>query len=185
MPRHASLVSTVALALSFALAACGGGSSSWVRVSPMNAYRGYDDFQPAEDKAVLARSAAVDPAAAPVRIFQEAFPEGVTMSQGVFGVRAGYRHHLLGKFAYSPGKAVPKTELVARVKKLAIAAGGDAAIVIFLATDAESFDLAQGIEAIILKVDPRMAPGGGELPPAQGADGLRPVVPAGTNAKSL
>lgn len=179
MPRHASLVS--ALALSLALAACGGGSSSWVRVTPIDAYRGYDDFQPAQDKAVLARAATVNPAATPVRIFQEAFPEGVTLDHGVFAVSPGYRHHLIGKFAYSPGKAVSKSELVSRVKKLAIAAGGDAAIVIFLATDSENFDLAQGIEAIILKVDPRMAPGGGGESPATPP----PVVPAGTNAKSI
>lgn len=176
MQRSAS--SLVAfLAVSFALAACGGGSSSWVHVDPIDAYRGYDDFQPDADKAVLAKASKVDPRVTPVRIFQEAFPEGITMTQGTFGVSPGYHHHLLGKFAYSPGKAVSKTELVARVKKLAVAAGGDAAILVFLATDSRNFDLAQGVEAVVFKVDPRMARGG--------ADAAAPGPPPATNAKSL
>lgn len=96
-----------------------------MHVQPIDAYRGYEDFHPDADKAVLVRAAKVELQGAPVRIFQEAFPEGITLTQGAFGVSPGYHHHLIGKFAYSPGKVVSKAELVARVKKLAVAAGGD------------------------------------------------------------
>jgi len=164
MPR---LVLVCFACLSLAASAC-GAPSAWVRVQPIDAYRGYDDFRPDQDKAVLARASTVDVSVATVRIFQEAFPEGITLTQGAFGVTPGYQHHLIGKFAYSPGKAVGKAELVARVKKLAVAAGGDAAILIFLATDPKDFDVAQGVEAIIVKLDPRMAPGAAPPPGPRG-----------------
>ena len=133
-------------------------SGSYVRVSPINAYRGYDDFQPEKDKAVLAKAASVDAKSAQVRIFQEAFPAGIELKEGTFGVAAGYQHHLIGKYAYSPGKVTTKLELVAHVKQLVVAAGGDAAIILFGAVDSKDFDKAQGVEAIIVRLDPRATP---------------------------
>ena len=145
--------------------ACATESGGYVRVDAMNAYRGYDDFQPEKDKAVLAKSATVEVKAAPVRIFQEALPAGVELKEGVFGVAPGYQHRLIGKYAFSPGKSVSKVELVARVKKLAIAAEGDAAIILFQAVDSKDFDKAQGVEAIILRLDPRATRGDDKPPP--------------------
>ena len=153
--RLLSIVAVVGLA-TFA-AGC-GESGAYVRVNPIDAYRGYDDFQPEKDKAVLARAASVDAKAARVRIFQEAFPAGVELKEGTFSVAAGYHHHLIGKYAYSPGKVISKLELVAHVKQLVVAADGDAAIILFSAVDAKDFDKAQGVEAIILRLDPRATP---------------------------
>ena len=169
-------VSALVVLTSALLAACGGPQFT-VQVEPIDAYRAYEDFQPEQDKALLAKSLTVDPGARPVRIFQEAFPKGIELKGNAFGVAPGYRHRLIGKFAYSPGKEVPKTELVARVKKLAIAAGGDAAIVLFLATSSKSFEIAQGVEAIIVKLDERMESDAGSPE--------KPSLPPGTNGTSL
>jgi len=147
------------------LGACATESGGYVRVDAMNAYRGYDDFQPEKDKAVLAKSATVDVKSAQVRIFQETLPAGVELKEGVFGVAPGYQHRLIGKYAYSPGKAISKVDLVAHVKQLAVAADGDAAIILFQAVDPKDFDKAQGVEAIIVRLDPRTTRGDDRAPP--------------------
>jgi hypothetical protein len=164
---RARLIPVVAVVGLATFAAGCGESGPYVHVNAINAYRGYDDFQPEKDKAVLAKAASVDARTAHVRIFQEAFPAGIELKEGTFGVAAGYKHHLIGKYAYAPGKVTPKTALVAHVKQLVVAADGDAAIILFGAVDEKDFDKAQGVEAIILRLDPRATPTDDKaLPPA-------------------
>jgi hypothetical protein len=150
------------LFVSVAGCATSGGLS--LHVQPIYQYRGYGEYLPDRDAQVLAtaKEGKADPAS--VKFLQETLPEGVEMTQNTLGVKDGYGHHLLGKLAYSTGALVTKLDLIARVKQVAAAAGGDAAIGMFLLTDQADYTKAQGVEAVILKLDPRFK-GGSKAPP--------------------
>jgi hypothetical protein len=140
------------LAAAVLSSACASGPA--LRVEPINQYRAYGEYHPqAEDDAVVAKAAGADPTGKTIHVFQEALPPGIEMNGPTFGVAPGYKHKLLGKYAYSPGKEVPKDELVLRVKKMCVAAGGNAAIIVFDLVPNDHQDLAQGIEAILANVD--------------------------------
>jgi hypothetical protein len=123
----------------------------FVQVQPINSYRAYGEYHPAsQDDAIVAKAAAANPNAYPIHVFQEALPPGIEMSNGTFGVAAGYTHRVLGKYAYSPGKEVSKDELVVMVKKMCVTAGANAAIIIFQMVPNDHQDRAQAIEAILV-----------------------------------
>jgi hypothetical protein len=129
-------------------AAC--GTPAW-HAQAINSYRAYGEYHPAsQDADVVAKAASADPSARPIRIFQEALPEGIEMQGPTFGVAAGYSHRLLGKYAFASGKEEPKDDLVVKVKKMCVATGANAAIVVFLMTPNDHQDRAQGIEAILV-----------------------------------
>jgi hypothetical protein len=130
---------------------CAHSTRSSARVEPINSYRAYGEYHAqAQDDAIVAKSASVDVAGHEIHVFQEALPPGIEMKDGTFGVGAGYTHHLLGKYVYSPGKEVAKDVLVASVKKMCVATGANAAIVIFDMTPNDHQDRAQAIEAILV-----------------------------------
>lgn len=139
------------------LLACAEGP--YVRVQPINAYRAYGDYHPAaEDEAVVKKSETANPAASNVRIIQEALPPGIEMKDGTLGVRPGFKHKLIGKYAYSPGEEVPKDKLVTAVKKMCVTTGANAALVIFQLVPSDHQDRAQGIEAVLVWLAPDDAP---------------------------
>jgi hypothetical protein len=164
--------STTALILSLAIAGCATTESSgpWVKVHPIYQYRGYGEYLPERDAKVLEQAKAGATAAASVKFLQETLPEGIEMTGQTMGVKEGYHHELIGKLAYSEGTLVNKLELIARVKQVAAAAGGDAAIGLFLATDEKDYTKAQGVEAVIIKLDPRMQKPAPEKKPAPTAN---------------
>lgn len=142
------------LALFGALAACEPAVYS-ARVSPINAYRSYGDYHPtAIDDAVVAKAESTEIAGKNIRIFQEALPEGVTMAGGVLGVEKGYKHKLIGKYAFSNGTAISKDALVVKVKKMCVATGANAAMVVFQMVPNDHQDQAQAIEAVLMNYVP-------------------------------
>lgn len=147
------------LSLSLALVACGPPSLS-VRVEPIDSYRAYGEYHPAAaDEAIVKKSTAVVVGSQPIRLFQEAYPEGITLGVGgSFSVAPGYDHRLLGKYAFSRGKEEPKDALVERVKQMCIATHANAALILFHVVPSEHQDRAQGIEAILIHLE--------EKPPA-------------------
>lgn len=156
-PRPTFSLVTLLAATALFSAGCARGPA--LRVQPIDQYRAYGEYHPkAEDDAVVAKAASADPTGKTIHVFQEALPPGIEMNGATFGVAAGYKHKLLGKYAYSPGKEVPKDELVQRVKKMCVAAGGNAAIIVFDLVPNDHQDLAQGIEAILANVDESVLP---------------------------
>lgn len=92
----------------------------YVKVEAINSYRAYGEYHPqAQDDAIVAKAASAEITGREIGVFQEALPPGIEMKHGTLGVAVGYTHHLLGKYAYSPGKEVSKDSLVATVKKCA------------------------------------------------------------------
>lgn len=134
-----------------AIMGCGASHSG---VAPVSLYRGAVRVDPAADLAVLSRAAAVDPSRAEVRIF-EALPRGVELREGALHAAPGYEHQFVGKYLYSLDKYATKSDLVRQVKRVTIAAGADAAIVALLGVDPGDVDKARGVEAAILRLDPR------------------------------
>ena len=146
--------------LGLLLSACASTQPSLqVHVEPIDQYRAYGEYHPqAQDDAVVAKAATADVTGRTIHVFQEALPPGIEMGGGTFGVAPGFKHKLLGKYAYSPGKEVSKDELVLRVKKMCVAAGGNAAIIIFQLVPNDHQDRAQAIEAILANVDESVLP---------------------------
>lgn len=139
-----SLVTIAALSVT----ACAGLT---VHAQPINSYRAYGEYHPvAEDEAIVKKAGGIDPGVARIRLFQEALPEGVVMGHGTLGVAPGYKHKLLGKYVYSTGEAISKDTLVLQVKKMCVAAGANAAIILFQLVPNEHQDQAQAIEAVLL-----------------------------------
>jgi hypothetical protein len=127
-----------------------------VRVESINTYRAYDEYHPqAQDDGIVAKAASADINGHEIHVFQEALPPGIEMKDGTFGVATGYNHHVLGKYAYSPGKEVSKDELVTMVKKMCVTTGANAAIIIFQAVPNDHQDRAQAIEAILVALRDR------------------------------
>jgi hypothetical protein len=150
-----------------ALAGCATTSSFGPHVQPIYQYRGYGEYLPDRDAKVLAEAKAAAGDVSAVKFLQETLPEGIEMdSNRTMSVAKGYQHQLIGKVAYSTGQLVPKLDLIARVKQVAAAAGGDAAIGLFLLTDGADYTKAQGVEAVIIKLDPRFRGQGAPPPPA-------------------
>jgi len=140
-------------------------SGPYVRVNPINAYRSYGEYHPqAQDDAIVAKAGSVDVGGHEIHLFQEALPPGIEMKDGTFGVAAGYSHHLLGKYAYSPGKEVSKDDLVAMVKKMCVATGANAAIIIFQLVPNDHQDRAQAIEAILVALQDPLPAAGSAMP---------------------
>jgi hypothetical protein len=128
-----------------------GPSAPFVQVNPINSYRAYGDYHPqAQDDAIVAKAASADLQGHEIHLFQEALPPGIEMKDGTIGVAAGYAHHLLGKYAYSPGKEVSKDELVTMVKKMCVTTGANAAIIMFAAVPNDHQDRAQAVEAVLV-----------------------------------
>jgi hypothetical protein len=148
------------------LAACAQPQPMTVHVNPINSYRAYGEYHPAaQDDAVVAKAASANPNAYPIHVFQEALPAGIEMNNGTFGVAAGYHHKLLGKYAYSSGAEMTKDDLVVMVKKMCVAAGATAAVIVFDVVPNDHQDRAQGIEAMLVELhddaqpaDPTPAP---------------------------
>ncbi len=154
MPRSFFVAFVVVLGL--ATAGCAtGGRAFGPHVDAIYQFRGYGEYQPDRDATVLAKAKVGQLDVAQVKFLQESLPEGIEMTGETLGVKPGYQHLLIGKLAYSTGKLEPKLELIARVKQVAAAAGGDAAIGLFLFTDGKDYTKAQGVEAVIIKLDPR------------------------------
>lgn len=153
-------------ALLTAVSACGGGPALYARAEPINAYRAYGEYHPAsEDEAVVRKAAAVDVGASRVRIFQEALPPGIVLTQSTLGVAPGYAHKLIGKYAYSTGETISKDQLVLQVKKMCVATGANAAVILFQLVPNDHQDQAAAVEAVL--VDLRDAPAAsGERPQA-------------------
>ncbi|RKG99397.1 hypothetical protein D7X32_26690 [Corallococcus carmarthensis] len=139
----------------FAFLGCSGPSYLQARALEQNEYRGYGEYLPERDRAVLAQAAAVKDAAS-VIFLQETLPEGIEMTSHMLQVKAGYSHQLLGKLAFSRGQVASKQDLIEHVRKVALAAGGDAAVGLFLLTPPQDYTQAQAVEAVILKLDPRV-----------------------------
>ena len=110
------------------------------RVHPIYQYRGYGEYLPDRDAVVLAKGKSGGLDASPVKFLQETLPEGIEMNGPVLGVKDGYHHKLIGKLAYSNGKLESKLDLIARVKQVVAAAGGDAAMGVFLLTDEKDYN---------------------------------------------
>ncbi|WP_147442030.1 hypothetical protein [Corallococcus exercitus] len=138
-----------------AVLGCSGPSYLQGHALEQNEYRGYGEYLPERDREVLAQAAAVKDAAA-VIFLQETLPEGIEMTSHMLQVRPGYSHQLLGKLAFSRGRVDSKQDLIEHVRKVALAAGGDAAVGLFLLTPAQDYTQAQAVEAVILKLDPRV-----------------------------
>ncbi|NOJ92238.1 hypothetical protein HMI51_04675 [Corallococcus coralloides] len=139
----------------FALLGCSGSTYLHGKALEQNQYRGYGEYQPERDSAVLTQAAAVKDAAS-VIFLQETLPEGIEMTSHMLQVKDGYSHQLLGKLAFSRGRVDSKQDLIEHVRKVALAAGGDAAVGLFLLTPAHDYSQAQAVEAVILKLDPRV-----------------------------
>ncbi|MHA7634606.1 hypothetical protein [Corallococcus sp. M7] len=139
----------------FAILGCSGSTYLHGKALKQNEYRGYGEYLPERDREVLAQAAAVKDVAS-VIFLQETLPEGIEMTSHLLQVKDGYSHQLLGKLAFSRGQVDSKQELIAHVRKVALAAGGDAAVGIFLLTPASDYTQAQAVEAVILKLDPRV-----------------------------
>ncbi|NPD24072.1 MULTISPECIES: hypothetical protein [Corallococcus] len=139
----------------FAILGCSGPTYLHGKALEQNEYRGYGEYLPERDREVLAQAAAVKDAAA-VIFLQETLPEGIEMTSHMLQVKDGYSHQLLGKLAFSRGRVDSKQDLIAHVRKVAQAAGGDAAVGLFLLTPADDYTQAQAVEAVILKLDPRV-----------------------------
>ena len=124
--------------LAVLLAGCSIGTTfKRSQTEPTYAYRGEGEYRPDRDADVLARGKEATTAAVTF-LEQEAPPAGA---------------QVLGRVAYSTGKLVGKDELVARVKAVAAAAGGDAAAGTFVFADRDG-QRAEGVEAVILKLAP-------------------------------
>jgi hypothetical protein len=131
--------------------ACAGPQGPFMRVNPINSYRAYGEYHPqAQDDAIVAKASSADVNGHDIHLFQEALPPGIEMKEGTFGVAPGYTHHLLGKYAYSPGKEVTKDELVMMVKKMCVTTGANAAIIVFDAVPNDHQDRAQAVEAMLV-----------------------------------
>ncbi|RKG69600.1 hypothetical protein D7V80_08450 [Corallococcus sp. CA054B] len=139
----------------FAILGCSGSTYLHGKALEQNQYRGYGEYQPERDREVLTQAAAVKDAAS-VIFLQETLPEGIEMTAHTLQVKDGYSHQLLGKLAFSRGRVDSKQDLIAHVRKVALAAGGDAAVGLFLLTPASDYTQAQAVEAVILKLDPRV-----------------------------
>jgi hypothetical protein len=151
------------LGLFVSLVSCAGPGGYGPRVTPIYQYRGYGEYLPERDAKVVEQGkAAVD--ASRVKFLQETLPEGIELTAQTLSVKPGYNHILIGKLAFSEGRLMPKLELIARVKQVALAAGGDTAIGIFLLTDDKDYTKAQGVEAVIMKMDPRFTDGAPAAP---------------------
>jgi hypothetical protein len=143
-----------ALALLFALTAACASSEPLVRAEAINQYRAYGEYHPqSDDDAVVKRAATSDPTGKTIHVFQEALPPGIEMNGETFGVAAGFKHKLLGKFAYAPGHEVTKDELVLQVKRMCVATGANAAIIVFSLVPNDHQERAQAVEAILAKID--------------------------------
>jgi len=150
-----------ALVLALAAAGCAEPQPMTVRENPINSYRSYGEYHPvAQDDAIVAKAASANPNAYPIRVFQEELPPGIEANGGTFGVRAGYHHRLLGKYAYSSGAEMSKDDLVVMVKRMCVAAGANAAVIVFDFVPNDHQDRAQGIEAMLVDLhdDPPDAP---------------------------
>lgn len=151
-------VRTVCLAVAWAALSslgCVGPNQLNVRALPQNEYRGYGEYLPERDQEVLTRAAG-DQDIASVIFLQETLPEGIEMTSHMLSTKDGYSHQLLGKMAFSGGKLTSKKDLIVQVQKVARAAGGDAAVGLFVLTDVDDYTQAQAVEAVILKLDPRV-----------------------------
>lgn len=138
------------------LTACGPSVHTLtVSVDPINSYRAYGEYHPvAEDEAVVKKAGAVAvPSDQKFHLFQEALPPGIEMNGALLGVNAKYKHKLLGKYAYSTGKAESKDALVLAVKKMCVATGANGAIILFQFVPNDHPDQAQAIEAVLAKFD--------------------------------
>jgi hypothetical protein len=130
-----------------------------MRVDPINSYRAYGEYHPqAQDDAIVSKAATADVNGHEIHVFQEALPPGIEMKDGTLGVASGYTHHLLGKYAYSPGKEVTKDELVVMVKKMCVTTGANAAIIIFQGIPNDHQERAQAIEAVLVALQDQPAP---------------------------
>jgi hypothetical protein len=157
-----------ALSIVLGLAACAQPQPMTVRANPIDSYRAYGEYHPAaQDDAIVAKSGSANPNAYAIHVFQEALPPGIEAKDGTFGVAAGYQHHLLGKYTYSPGKEVPKDDLVVKVKKMCVATGANAAIIVFELVPNDHQDRAQAIEALLVDLHEQPA-----------ADSATPPAPA-------
>jgi hypothetical protein len=163
--RYAAVMNLrIVLVVAWIGVGCAHSTQPTATANPINSYRAYGEYHPqAQDDAIVAKAASADIAGHEIHVFQEALPPGIEMNNGTFGVAAGYTHHLLGKYVFSPGKEVAKDELVASVKKMCVAAGANAAIIIFDLTPNDHQDRAQAIEAIL--VDLHEPPSNGTAQP--------------------
>ena len=128
-------------------------------VRNQNQYRAYGEYHPqAQDDAVVARAATADPAGKTIYVFQEALPPGIEMGPATLGVAPGFKHRLLGKYAFSEGKEVSTDELVLHVKKMCIATGANAALIVFQLVPNDHQDRAQAIEAVLAVLDESVLP---------------------------
>lgn len=145
-------IACAALAVStLALVASCAGPAVYARAEPINAYRAYGEYHPVtEDEAVVRKAATIDASTARVRLFQEALPEGIVLTQSTLGVAPGYRHRLLGKYAYSTGETISKDQLVLQVKKMCVATGANAAVILFQLVPNDHQDQAGAIEAVLV-----------------------------------
>lgn len=139
----------------FASLGCSGPTYLHGKALKQNEYRGYGEYQPERDRQVLTQAEAVKDTAS-VIFLQETLPEGIEMTSHRLQVKDGYSHQLLGKLAFSRGQVDAKQDLIEYVRKVALAAGGDAAVGIFMLTPANDSTQAQAVEAVILKLDPRV-----------------------------
>jgi len=134
---------------------CGASSKPMFKVNPINSYRAYGEYHAAtDDAAIVARAEKADPTGIDIRLFQESIPPGIQMTNQTLGVVAGYKHKLIGKYAYSGGTEEPKDALVSRVRKMCVATGANAAMIVFMLEDSEKQERAQGIEAVLIHMDP-------------------------------
>jgi len=144
-----------------------------VRVTPIYQYRGYGEYKPDRDKAVLAQADAAPNSGTHVVLWQETLPPGIAVgSGGSVKVLEGYSHVLIGKLAYSMGKMLPKVTLIAKAKAVIHAAGGDFGISLFRVTDPKNYEQAMAIKVVVIKKDPRMNAPAPKDPPSKNSDGL-------------
>jgi hypothetical protein len=159
MLLRSTLLPTTALAAALFTAACASQHEPFMKVEPIDQYRAYGEYHPqAQDDAIVAQAATADPTGKTIHVFQEALPPGIEMGANTLGVAPGYKHKLLGKYAYSAGKEVSKDELVLRVKKMCVATGANAAIILFQLVPNDHQDQAQAIEAVLAVVDESVLP---------------------------
>ena len=141
------------LLLAMAIPLSSGGCTPTVwgpHAVAIDSYRAYGEYHPvADDDAIVAKSRSANVADEKIHMFQEALPEGIAMNDGLLSVKAGYHHHLFGKFAYSTGVLQSKDALVQRVKQMCVTVGANAAMIIFqLPSDDQK--QAQAIEAVLM-----------------------------------
>ena len=122
--------------------------------------------QEAQNEAIAARAAGKELAnSKSVRVFIDETPKGIVMQGDRITIEPGYAHRVLGSFRiYTVGQGlgfeeVPRVRVVALMKNLAAAAGGDGVVASYRPPAfGISVDSPSAMLGYVVQLDPRMLP---------------------------